>query len=83
VCWILPQAQGTRSVVTPHSFAVDSSHGVNQEYRNTPEWNKLKLVDRTVSIGRSLLPPSATDCLGVASRSDLDFQFTFFVETSL
>ena len=67
----------------PTFLAVDSSHGVNQEYRNTPKRNKLKLADRAVIVGRSLLPAAATDRSGIASRSDLDFQFPFFVETSL
>ena len=63
--------------------AVDSSHGVNQENRNTPKWDKLKSTDRCVIVGRPLVPASATDCPGIAARSNLDFQFPIFVETGL
>jgi hypothetical protein len=79
----LATCQGSSFGGYPTFLAVDSSHGVNQEYRNTPKRNKLKLADRTVIVGQSVLSAAATDCSGIASRSDLAFHFSLFVATGL
>jgi len=63
--------------------AVDSSHEVNQENRNTPKWDILESSDRCLIVGRPLVPATATDRLGITTRTKLDFQFPIFVETSL
>jgi|688.fasta_scaffold202199_2 hypothetical protein len=67
----------------PTFLAVDRTHGENQKYGNTPNWDKLKLMDRCENVGRPLLTASTTNRPRISPRTDLDFQFPIFIETDV